>query len=138
MSNTVVFDKEWVQADGNRVCVQEIHEKDGNTWAQAILFSPEGYELVISDVEDDRYGEWVLYHEGNTYTVQVEPELLPEQLASMIVDAWELEDVIAYAVEHITTFYLENPTEFHENLRAEIEDMTPEQIEAEIKYRGQF
>ena len=37
-----------------------------------------------------------------------------EQLAGDIVEEWDLDDLIQYAVTQLTNYYMENEEEFHE------------------------
>jgi hypothetical protein len=55
-------------------------------------------------------------------------QLTPEQLAKWVIDGWELEDVISFAVEHLTLYYTAYPIEFQKSLAYETEDLTPDQI----------
>lgn len=76
-SDEVLFDKEYKFDDGVRVALRIVNsrgshfEESGSKWTEAILFSPEGEELGVSECDDDLYGEYHFYVQDDEYVVFV-------------------------------------------------------------------
>lgn len=48
-----------------------ISDSENTNWAEAVLFDENGNELTCTDVDDNFFGEWVLYRNDDTYTIIV-------------------------------------------------------------------
>ena len=80
----IPFDQEYTFADGWRMAIQvcpsgvdpTIVEGEGGEphWTQGVLFSPEGNEMGCTEPGDTFLGEYVVEHDGVTYTVLVKQE----------------------------------------------------------------
>lgn len=73
----VLFDKEWKFDDGVRLALRivnsrgEYKEYISHRWTEGILFSPEGAEIGLTDCDEDIYGEYVFFVDGNEYHANV-------------------------------------------------------------------
>ena len=58
--------------NGYEADVKVVGADEDCPWAEAVLFTPEGYEVGCSDVEDSISGDWELYDDyDNKYIIHV-------------------------------------------------------------------
>jgi hypothetical protein len=70
-SDEVLFDKEYKFDDGIRVALRIVNSRSDSKWTEAILFSPEGAELCVSECDDNLFGEYHFYLQDDEYVVFV-------------------------------------------------------------------
>jgi hypothetical protein len=71
-NDEVLFDKEYKFDNGNRLALRIINSRGETPWTEGILFSPEGFELALTDCSDSIFGEYVFFVKDDKYVAIVE------------------------------------------------------------------
>lgn len=116
--------------DGRQADVKCCGSRTGPSWAEMVLFGPDGSELCCTEPRDEFTGEWRLDYEGDTYVVYVIPEY--EKARRAVVTDGERHAMVLY----------QDPVLSHHNIRDRLADAAmewvgdPEHFTGGLTFRG--